>query len=179
MVYKGIKWCEDSTKREFTHYIRCHLNNSEQVASKECCRIPTGGNFRHHFIRDPTMGRKHLEAQSWNQYLRSGGNRFLFEFPNRTVVDHIVRGDWFWKSYKFSLQWWSPTSNASFERPNQVWIRVVELPLHLWSHKAFREIGNLCRGWTRTEEETELRNHLKWARLKVQGDGESIPSTVS
>ncbi|WMV18955.1 hypothetical protein MTR67_012340, partial [Solanum verrucosum] len=97
-----------------------------------------------------------------------GRNRFLFEFPNRTVVDHIVRGDWFWKSYKFSLQWWSPTSNAIFERPNQVWIRVVGLPLHLWSHKVFREIGNLCGGWIRTEEETELRNHLKWARPKAE-----------
>uniref|UniRef100_A0A0V0IZK3 Putative ovule protein n=1 Tax=Solanum chacoense TaxID=4108 RepID=A0A0V0IZK3_SOLCH len=107
-----------------------------------------------------------------------GGNRFLFEFPNRTAADHIVRGDWFWKSYKFSLEWWSPTSNAIFERPNQVWIRVVGLPLHLWSQKVFREIGNLCGGWIRTEEETELRNHLKWARLKVRGDGESIPSTV-
>ncbi|KAH0654386.1 hypothetical protein KY289_032064 [Solanum tuberosum] len=95
-----------------------------------------------------------------------------------TAIDHIVRGDWFWKSYKFSLQWWSPTSNPIFERPNQVWIRVVGLLLHLWSQKVFREIGNLYGGWIRTEVETELRNHLKWVRLKVQADGESILSTV-
>uniref|UniRef100_M1BBF6 Uncharacterized protein n=1 Tax=Solanum tuberosum TaxID=4113 RepID=M1BBF6_SOLTU len=60
----------------------------------------------------------------------------------------------------------------------QVWIRVVGLLLHLWSQKVFREIGNLYGGWIRTEVETELRNHLKWVRLKVQADGESILSTV-
>ncbi|WMV37516.1 hypothetical protein MTR67_030901 [Solanum verrucosum] len=102
----------------------------------------------------------------------------LGTITNLVAIDHVVRGDWFWKSYKFSLQWWSPTSNPIFERPNQVWIRVVGLPLHLWSRKVFREIRNLCGGWIRTKEETKLRNHLKWVRLKVQGDGESILSTV-
>lgn len=41
-----------------------------------------------------------------------GRNQFLFEFPNRTVADHIVRRQCFWKSHKLNLQWWSPTSNA-------------------------------------------------------------------
>lgn len=52
------------------------------------------------------------------------------------------------------------------------------MPLQLWSQKVFREIGNLCGGWIRTEEETELRNHLKWARMKVRGDGDSVPKSV-
>ncbi|WMV46023.1 hypothetical protein MTR67_039408 [Solanum verrucosum] len=30
----------------------------------------------------------------------------------------------------------------------------------------------------KTEEETELRNHLKWARLKVKGDEISVPKVV-
>uniref|UniRef100_M1DPK7 Uncharacterized protein n=1 Tax=Solanum tuberosum TaxID=4113 RepID=M1DPK7_SOLTU len=63
-------------------------------------------------------------------------------------------------------------------RLDQVWIRVVGLPLQLWSQKVFREIGNLCGGWIRTEEETELRNHLKWARMKVRGDSDSVPKSV-
>ncbi|KAG5594744.1 hypothetical protein H5410_035976 [Solanum commersonii] len=61
-----------------------------------------------------------------------GHNRLLFEFPNKTAADHIVRGERFWKSHKFIL----------------------------------------------TEEETELRNHLKWARMKVRGDGDSVPKSV-
>ncbi|KAG5624591.1 hypothetical protein H5410_009809 [Solanum commersonii] len=29
-----------------------------------------------------------------------------------------------------------------------------------------KEIGKKCRGWLKTEEETELKNHLRWARIK-------------
>lgn len=41
-----------------------------------------------------------------------------------------------------------------------------------------RDRRHAC-GWKSTEEETELRNHLKWARIKVMGDARSIPSEVS
>nr|XP_009801910.1 PREDICTED: uncharacterized protein LOC104247560 [Nicotiana sylvestris] len=51
-------------------------------------------------------------------------------------------------------------------------------PLHLWSQKIFKEIGDLCGGWIATEEETDLKNHLKWARIKIVGDGRKIPNEV-
>lgn len=52
------------------------------------------------------------------------------------------------------------------------------VPQHLWSQKKFKEIGDFCGGWIATEEETELRNHLKWARIEVERDGRNIPSEV-
>lgn len=39
-------------------------------------------------------------------------------------------------------------------------------------------MGEVCGGWLETEEETKLKNHLKWARIKVRGDGSSTPKTV-
>uniref|UniRef100_M1DFA8 DUF4283 domain-containing protein n=1 Tax=Solanum tuberosum TaxID=4113 RepID=M1DFA8_SOLTU len=122
-------------------------------------------------------------VSSWKHYhginiYELGHNRFLFEFPNKTAADHTISGEWFWKSHKFSLEWWSPTSTATSERLNQVWIRVVGITLQLWSQKVFREIRNFCGGWIQTEEETELRNHLKWARLKIRGDGDDVSSFV-
>jgi len=69
-------------------------------------------------------------------------------------------------------------SNSIEESLKEVWIRLVGLPLQFWSQKILREIENLCGGWIQTEEETELRNHLKWARIKVRGDEESVPKTV-
>lgn len=109
-----------------------------------------------------------------------GRNQFLFEFPLKTVVDHIVKRDWLWKSHKLCLKWWSPTSGAisNSENLEQIWIKMVGLPLHLWSQRIFKEVGDLCGGWLQTVEETKLRNHLKWARIKVKGDGDSIPKTV-
>ncbi|WMV24588.1 hypothetical protein MTR67_017973 [Solanum verrucosum] len=120
---------------------------------------------------------------SWKQHhgiyiYEMGRNQFLFEFPTKTTADHVVKGEWFWKSHKFHLDWWTPCSNSIEESLKEVWIRLVGLPLQFWSQKILREIGNLCGGWIQTEEETELRNHLKWARIKVRGDEESVPKTV-
>uniref|UniRef100_A0A0V0H7N4 Putative ovule protein n=1 Tax=Solanum chacoense TaxID=4108 RepID=A0A0V0H7N4_SOLCH len=61
----------------------------------------------------------------------------------------------------------------------ETWIKVVGVPIHLWTHQVFKEIGQLCGGWTATEEETELGNHMKWARILVANDGRSIPQEVS
>ncbi|KAG5589818.1 hypothetical protein H5410_040332 [Solanum commersonii] len=58
------------------------------------------------------------------------------------------------------------------------WIRLVGLPLHLWSQNVFKAVGDVCRGWVKTEEETNLRNHLKWAKILVKANGNSIPKEV-
>lgn len=55
---------------------------------------------------------------------------------------------------------------------------MVGLPLHLWSHKVFKVVGDHCGGWIRTEEETELRNCLKWVRILVKSGGDLIPKEV-
>ncbi|WMV29114.1 hypothetical protein MTR67_022499 [Solanum verrucosum] len=75
------------------------------------------------------------------------------------------------------FQWWSPTVGAIEvkAKPNSTWIRIVGLPLHLWSQKSYKAIGDFCGGWI----ETQLRNHLKWARIKILGDGTSIPKEVT
>ncbi|KAG5605852.1 hypothetical protein H5410_027344 [Solanum commersonii] len=100
---------------------------------------------------------------------------FLFEFPNRYMVELIIQGQWRWKN------WWRPTTRCT---PNpstmrETWIRVVGIPLHLWSRKVFQEIGDLCGGWIETEEETELKNHLKWARILVKNNRRNLPREVS
>lgn len=58
------------------------------------------------------------------------------------------------------------------------WIIIVGIPLHLWSQKVFQDIGSLCGGWMVTKEETELKNHMKWARILVSNDGRNIPKEV-
>lgn len=64
------------------------------------------------------------------------------------------------------------------KRIEHTWIRLLGLPLHLRSPKVFREVGEVCGGWLETEEEIELKNYLKWTRIKVRGDGSSTPKTV-
>ncbi|XP_019247268.1 PREDICTED: uncharacterized protein LOC109226839 [Nicotiana attenuata] len=105
---------------------------------------------------------------------------FLFEMPTRKAAEHVLTGEWRWKKVKLILDWWSPTVGCwpkNAER-NWVWIRLLGLPLNLWSQKVFSEIGNFCGGWIETEEETSLKNHLRWARIKVKGDGTNVPKEV-
>lgn len=40
-----------------------------------------------------------------------------------------------------------------------------------------KEVGDYC-GWIETEEESTLKNHLRWARIKVKGSPELIPRTM-
>lgn len=42
----------------------------------------------------------------------------------------------------------------------------------------FKEVGDFCGGWIQTEEETKLKNHLKWARLKVKMDERAASKVV-
>ncbi|KAH0738018.1 hypothetical protein KY290_036723 [Solanum tuberosum] len=109
------------------------------------------------------------------------GGKFLFEFPNRNMAEQTLQGQWNWKNQRFNLEWWFPLVGCT---PNNIltketWVRIIGIPLHLWSSQVFQEIGNLCGGWLATEEETELKNHMMWARILVENDGRNIPKEVS
>lgn len=54
----------------------------------------------------------------------------------------------------------------------------MDLPLSLWSKEVFKKIGDLCGGSAEIEEETSLKNHLHWARIKVKGDGGRVPKEI-
>ncbi|KAF3656348.1 hypothetical protein FXO37_15519 [Capsicum annuum] len=41
-----------------------------------------------------------------------------------------------------------------------------------------KEIGEQCGGWIEMEEETQIRNDLRWARLRVKGALKDIPTYV-
>jgi len=122
---------------------------------------------------------------NWNQahglnIYDMGKNCFLFEFASMKEAEHALRGSWFWKKQALQLQWWTPTVGAAQYKAaiKHTWIRLVGLPLHLWSEKVFKAVGDFCGGWISTEEETNLRNHLKWARIPVKGWGNSILKEV-
>lgn len=41
-----------------------------------------------------------------------------------------------------------------------------------------KKIGDECGGWLENEEETKLRNHLRWARIRVKGPRVKIPTSI-
>ncbi|KAF3642557.1 hypothetical protein FXO37_22455 [Capsicum annuum] len=78
------------------------------------------------------------------------------------------------------LDWWSPLSGTypAEQKFAWSWIRVLGLPLHLWSANTMNKLGDKCGGWIETEEETSLKNHLRWARLKVKGTFNDIQKEI-
>lgn len=55
-----------------------------------------------------------------------------------------------------------------------VWVRILGIASVIWSQKISKSIEDKCGGWFETDEETTLRNHLKWARIKVKGPSDQI-----
>ncbi|KAH0757441.1 hypothetical protein KY290_020934 [Solanum tuberosum] len=41
-----------------------------------------------------------------------------------------------------------------------------------------KEMGDQCGGWIEAEEETQLKNHLRWSRIRVKGPLKEIPAYV-
>ena len=79
------------------------------------------------------------------------------------------------------LDWWSPETGCirSTGVVQEAWIRVVGLPLHLWSPEILRRIGDACGGFVDEDKKTVLKKEIKWARLLVKTEGNARPSTVN
>lgn len=63
--------------------------------------------------------------------------------------------------------------------PRTVGTRVVGLPMHVWSTEVVKAIGDPCGGWVETEDEMELQNHLKWARIRGTKGGSRVPKEIT
>ena len=63
----------------------------------------------------------------------------LFEFPNRYMAEQILQGEWMWKRNKIKLEWWNPSVGCepTTYKPKSSWIRVMGLPMHLWTDETF------------------------------------------
>ena len=79
------------------------------------------------------------------------------------------------------LEWWSPTIGCEGrkEQESEVWIRVVGLPLHLWSEDILKELGDRCGGFVVMDKATTHRKDLRWARILVKNSYYRKPSSVN
>ncbi|GFZ14619.1 hypothetical protein Acr_24g0008090 [Actinidia rufa] len=64
-------------------------------------------------------------------------------------------------------------------KPATVWVRVLGLPVFLWSEELLRVLGDRCGGYITMAEETAHRDQLQWARICVRGMGASISATLT
>ena len=68
------------------------------------------------------------------------------------------------------LEWWSQSSGCKGirDKEKEVWIRVVGLPLHLWTGENLKKVGDSCGGFVAMDEGTTSKTDLLWARILVK-----------
>ena len=79
------------------------------------------------------------------------------------------------------MEWWRPEAGCVRRKDSvqEVWIRVVGLPLHLWKPEILRQLGETCGGFVTLDKSTEEKKEVRWARILIKVDGNSRPSVVN
>ena len=106
----------------------------------------------------------------------------VMEFADSKEAKWVIeaRRRWY-RGGSLKLEWWSLDSGCvnSKETVEEVWIRVVGLPLHLWSREVLKMIGDNCGGFLAINKETTLRTKVSWARILMKYEGKTKPSVIN
>ncbi|RVW91507.1 hypothetical protein CK203_046178 [Vitis vinifera] len=112
---------------------------------------------------------------------RLGGALVLFEFEDKVDAEWVLlRGSRRLQRREFFLQKWDLKWVVAEigSHPKDVWVKVVGLPLHLWSREVFKSIGERCGGFIAVDEDTAFFSELQWARILVKAPGKIKQGTL-
>ena len=106
----------------------------------------------------------------------------LFEFhflkePNRV----LERGSNLFRGGVLGMERWNLNSSCmkSKNLVKETWVRVVGLPLHLWTLETLKQIGDGCGSFLKVDKQTELRTEVSRVRILVRLKGMVRPNTVN
>ena len=110
-----------------------------------------------------------------------GRGLWLFEFESREEVDRVLKV----RKRRFGtnlvhLRTWGEDFGYSSQgfSEEKAWVRVVGLPVHLWSRTVMEKIGDACGGFLAVDKETDKLGELGWARILVRWKKSEPPNTV-
>ena len=92
---------------------------------------------------------------------------FLFSDEASWVLENGRRS---FRGGMLHLKWWNPTVGCVFRRDQakEAWIRVVGLPLHLWTRDILRRLVDSRGGFVAIDKDTALRTKPMWKRVLVK-----------
>ena len=93
----------------------------------------------------------------------------------------VERGSNLFRGGTLSLERWMPESSCVKNKKlmEEAWVRVVGLPLHLWTRETLKQIGDGCGGFLKVDKEIGLRTETSWARILVRLKEMARSSTVN
>ncbi|RVX05241.1 Protein OS-9-like [Vitis vinifera] len=112
-----------------------------------------------------------------------GGALLLFEFGSKIEAKRaLARGLRRLGEKAVKLERWSPKAGCFPKgmHAKEVWVRIVGLPLHLWSREIFKKFGYCCGGFgfVAVDDYTTYFSQLQWARVLVKRDGRDLLSSL-
>ena len=110
-----------------------------------------------------------------------GRGLWLFEFESKEEVDRVLKfGKRHFGTNLVHLRTWGEDMGCSSQgfSEEKAWVRVVGLPVHLWSRTVMEKIGDACGGFLAVDEETDELGELGWARILVRLKKTEPPNTV-
>ena len=125
-------------------------------------------------------------VHSWNirnglKVKSMGGPFMLLEFEDENEAERTLkRGTRRFNDKVLHLERWSVEAGCSKvgSLVENVWVRVVGLPLHCWSEKVFKRVGDVCGGFVEVDRETKNYSQIQWARILVKKRGNLFPGTM-
>ena len=104
-----------------------------------------------------------LKGRVWFQRLNQ--NLFFLDFDLVEEAYWVMdNGSMIFNGEAMYLEWWSPSTGCKGRvvEDQEAWIRVVGLPLHLWSTEILKKkIGNGYGGYVAMDKDTEQRKDLR------------------
>ena len=150
-----------------------------------CANAWLGGGVQDPLIPGVEAVRRWARMQ-WNiknslAVVNLGRGLWLFEFESKEEVDRVLMfGKRLFGINLVHLRTWGEDMGCSSQgiSEEKAWVRVVGLPVHLWSRKVMEKIGDACGGFLAVDEETDKLGKLGWARILVKLKKPELPNTV-
>ncbi|EOY13275.1 Uncharacterized protein TCM_031794 [Theobroma cacao] len=97
---------------------------------------------------------------------QAGGLNVIVTFGNKGEMEVVL--DQYYDIFSVWFENIKPYNMEKDERRYKVWVKIEELPTHLWNLKMFEAIGNCWGKFLKVDQETERRSRLDVAVIKVE-----------
>ena len=107
---------------------------------------------------------------------------FFMGFDSSEEANWVMEnGSRIFRGEVLHLEWWTPSTGCTGRKGQdlEAWIRVLGLPLHLWTGEILKKVGDTCGGFVALDKKTTLRTDLLWARILVKMNSLGKPSSVN
>lgn len=107
---------------------------------------------------------------------------FIACFTSEEDCEQVIEnGSWFWGSFGLSIQRWYPDFNPLDVSAmiTLIWVRFLNLPLHLSSHDSLETIGNCLGRFVKSGTERVSKGLATFAHICVELDlSKGLPDKI-